>query len=76
MNREGEGKIFARDSGFISGCPGRAPDLVFEIAGKAPDCHAMTLGSPWIRFASPAVCQGQIEIGLTSGLLWLDAALE
>jgi len=26
----------------------------FRNRGNAPDRHAMTLGSPWIRFASPA----------------------
>ena len=65
MNREGEGKIFARDSGFISGCPGRAPDLVFEIAGKAPDCHAMTLGSAHRRqLARPESSRVPLQSGV------------
>src|SRR5262249_58171972 len=53
------------------------PDPVFEIADKAPNCHAMTLGSSWIRFAAPAMVGGWTEIGLPSELLWPDdAALE
>jgi len=35
----------------ISGCPAVCTGPSFEIAGNAPDRHAMTLGSPWIRFA-------------------------
>ena len=38
--------------------------------------RAMTLGSPWIRFAAPAMVPGPTEIGLASELLWPDAALE
>jgi len=53
------------------------PDPVFEIADKAPNCHAMTLGSSWIRFAAPPMVGGWTEIGLPSELLWPDdAALE
>src|SRR6516162_10595019 len=38
--------------------------------------RAMTLGSPWSRFAAPAMVPGPTEIGLASELLWPDAALE
>jgi hypothetical protein len=52
----------SRHPDSISGCPGVCTGPSFEIAGNAPGRHAMTLGSPWIRIASPA----KVEAGSAS----------
>ena len=51
-----EGKNFQyRDTHILlAGVRGYTPDPVSKSPGNTPDRHAMTLGSPWIRFASPA----------------------
>src|SRR6516165_12272723 len=55
---------------------GRMDRTQFSRSRKCARPRAMTQRSPWIRFALPALVREPRGFGLTSGLLWPDAALE